>query len=662
MNKPLHLPLGVIWLIALSCSALADTAELQPLTVYGQRLETDDPIQTPGSDTVIHLADLPSIPSGSVANLLESRAGLPPFSFFGDPGLGSPIIRGFSENSSSRTLILLDGIPISSPDLSASPWFQFPVSGLSKVAVLRGSRTVRYGSGALGGVISLESQASRDDFTGSLETIFGSFASETYRAHLSLPLHDWSLGLNLDLNSRSGYRDHSGFDSTAWSTFLLSPENDTFEGRWFLSGSTLEFDNPGSLSRRQFFDNPRQSFVARFNLEDQFINENENLRAAQKLTWNLSKDLTLSSNTSWRNRLRESNFGAGSHSDQDLKTWFQEVVLSQKKDLFSWELGLRAQLDDLRNTRFADQARNDTVGIANLDRESIGAFALARYEFNNQFALTGGAGWDHWTLAAETEDFLSPADPTLNFARQRSGQGLSAEIALNYDLSENLNTWLRYDRIYRFPVADEIAAYQGFILAEPFNADLDAERGHALELGWNYQKSSWKYEGALFSQWLEGEIGFDFRQNLNVNFADTHRLGLENRLSYQSDRWDLSLNHSLTYARYRSGEFRGNDVPLVPRHIFSARADWQASDKFSLGLEALALDSSPEGNDFANRQEKLPGRWLFNGELGWQLNEDLRLNLRADNIFDKRYATLKFQGQWYPGNGRKISLGLNYQF
>lgn len=643
-------------------SATAEPVELEPLIVYGKRVIKSDLIAVPGSDTIIPLADLQSPVSGSLADLLESHGGLPVLSFYGDPGLGSPVVRGFGENASSRTLILLDGIPVGSPDLSANPWFQFPVSGLEQLSILRGSRTVRYGSGALGGVIALETRASDAELEGSLETLLGSFASETYRGRLSLPLGDWSLGVHLDRNLSEGYRASSGFDSTAWSAVLQSPENERFAGRWFLSGSDLEFENPGSLSRAQFVDNPRQSINERFGFADQFINQSRSIRAAQKLLWKSGDDRKLTLNASWLRRERESNFGPGSHSDQDLDTWFLEGVFTDRRGDFSFEIGLRSQLDQLDNSRFAEIQRKTLFGTADLERGSFGAFILARQELSDRLALTAGIGWDRWSLDTATHDFNSPDDPALNFSRDRNDDGLSAELSLELDFKKDWTAWLRYDRIYRFPVADEIAAYQGYLLAEPFNADLAPERGHGVELGWEFDRDPWRYQGALFSQWLEGEIGFDFRENLNVNFADTRRLGLENRLDWQNDSWAVSLNHSLTFARYRSGDFRGSDVPLVPRQIFSGRVDWSPIARLSLGLEALHVGSSPEGNDFENSREELPSRWLFNSSARWKVRENLDFHLKVENLLAEHYATLKYQDQWYPGNGRKLVIGLKYEF
>ena len=57
---------------------------------------------------------------------------------------------------------------------------------------------------------------------------------------------------------------------------------------------------------------------------------------------------------------------------------------------------------------------------------------------------------------------------------------MAAEISLNYRQNENLSLWLGYDRVYRYPVCDERASYQGYDLAENINQDLDAKRGRQL--------------------------------------------------------------------------------------------------------------------------------------------------------------------------------------
>ncbi len=658
-----------VFLIAGESMLLVDLAhgeadQLRPLLVIGQ--VDEDPV--PGKRFVFSQEEIEESGADSVVNLLENRAGLPVLSFFGDPGLGSPVIRGFGENASSRTLILLDGIPLNRPDLGSAPWFQLPLSSMKKVEVMKGSRTVRYGSAALAGVISLETKAATEEFGGNLEVIRGSFDSQIHRGSILVPFRDWSMGLHLEHNESEGYREHSQHESRAWSAVVKSPESESFQGKWFFSGSRLNFENPGSLSEEMFRENPRQSRnLPREGEVDQFENANESFRVAQSLLWNWGKGQSLEVNSSWLRRERESNFGRMSHSDQTLETLTLESVWSGEKAGWSWQLGIRGQLDELENERFNELERVNSLGTGELDRRSIGLFVLGRYAFENHWALTAGAGWDRWSLEAKTFDATFPNDDQLNLDASRAGDGVAAEISLSYERDENWRAWLRYDRVYRFPVIDEIASYQGFVLTDPFNANLDSETGHSIELGWEYERDRWSLETTVFSQWLDDEIAFDFVENNNVNFADTHRFGIENRFQGDFESWEAHLNHSLTFARYRSGEFlgtslRGKSIPLVPKHLLSARVRWKPSERLTVDFEAQYVDDSPEGNDFRNENSELPSRWLFNTQTRWAVDENLELFLKIDNLFDQQYATVKFLNRWYPGAGRKISFGGQWTF
>ncbi|RMG22941.1 MAG: TonB-dependent receptor [Bacteroidetes bacterium] len=70
-------------------------------------------------------------------------------------GMGAPVIRGLS---GSRSLILIDGIRLSTPLASPAP-FSFlstvDPAQLSRVELLRGSGATQYGNGAMGGVLQL---------------------------------------------------------------------------------------------------------------------------------------------------------------------------------------------------------------------------------------------------------------------------------------------------------------------------------------------------------------------------------------------------------------------------------------------------------------------------------------------------------------------------
>lgn len=62
---------------------------------------------------------------------------------------------GFAYNTGSRVLLLLDGMPILTPDSEGIPFDALPFAQIERIEVLKGPGSALYGSGALGGVINV---------------------------------------------------------------------------------------------------------------------------------------------------------------------------------------------------------------------------------------------------------------------------------------------------------------------------------------------------------------------------------------------------------------------------------------------------------------------------------------------------------------------------
>lgn len=62
---------------------------------------------------------------------------------------------GFSYGAGSRVMLLMDDMPILTPDLGYADWDFLPIENLEQIEILKGSASVLYGSSALNGVINL---------------------------------------------------------------------------------------------------------------------------------------------------------------------------------------------------------------------------------------------------------------------------------------------------------------------------------------------------------------------------------------------------------------------------------------------------------------------------------------------------------------------------
>jgi len=233
---------------------------------------------------------------------------------------------------------------------------------------------------------------------------------------------------------------------------------------------------------------------------------------------------------------------------------------------------------------------------------------------------------------------------------------------VRWESGRGLNSWLRYDRLYRLPSTDEIASYQGYPLTVPFNDQLAAETGHQVELGAEYVSGGWNLRLNGFIQWLEGEIAYDYLQNLNLNFADTRRIGAEGEVAYRTARWETVLRYTWLTAEFQDGAYRGNAVYLVPEQEATALLAWRPLEELLLQGEYQFVGSAFEGNDFQNDQPKLPEYGVLNFMVRWEPKPGFSIYGRVNNVLDERYATVKYNGVWYPAAGRQMQVGIRKEF
>lgn len=120
------------------------------------------------------------------------------------PSRQAPALRGLGGTSASRTLVLLDGIPINEPFAGWMHWSRIPLAFVRQAEVVRGGGSVVWGDRALGGVINLITAEPRANSL-SLTAAGGSFS--TVRTSAVATVRRDRLGLLLagDYSETDGY-------------------------------------------------------------------------------------------------------------------------------------------------------------------------------------------------------------------------------------------------------------------------------------------------------------------------------------------------------------------------------------------------------------------------------------------------------------------------
>ena len=456
--------------LLLLASAGAQVYELPHVVVEADALREEEErgaegVAVAGNRTILSREELARATQNSLSEVLETKAGIPFTSFLGNSDLATPQLRGFGENAQLRTLVAVDGLPVSRSDLSVQPWSQFPAQSLQEVTVLRGGRTVRYGPDALAGVIALETRRPSEEFEGSLAVTFGS--DETFRQRLSLSsgVAGWGAALQVENFSSDGYRDNSARESTTANFSLISPKADWGSYRLTVGATRAFFEDPGALSLSQFRRDPRSSSIFDEDLENETLSLGNRLQLSLGEGW----DLVLKGSASLSRR--EANFQQ-QVNEGDFIEGSGEVALTWKGEQWIVETGLRGRWSSLNFERLSRIEEQD----ADLSRASFGGFLATRWEPDSQWTFSVGASWDRYLLSGDASSATSPTDVSLNFDDSaNTGEG-AFELGVEYQLSEQAKVWTRYDRSVRFPVLDEVAFFQGFSSAIPFNANLQPEK------------------------------------------------------------------------------------------------------------------------------------------------------------------------------------------
>lgn len=167
----LALPAGPV--LAQSAPADADASSgNHQIVVTGKGL-AETPA-TPAYDTqVIDHDQIVSTSSGRLEDALQNVAGFQQFrrsdSRSSNPSAQGITLRALGGNATSRALVLLDGVPMVDPFFGYVPFSAIAPERLSNIRVTRGGGSGPFGSGALAGVIELDSADARDLglFTGS---------------------------------------------------------------------------------------------------------------------------------------------------------------------------------------------------------------------------------------------------------------------------------------------------------------------------------------------------------------------------------------------------------------------------------------------------------------------------------------------------------------
>lgn len=604
--------------------------------------------------------------SGRIENILSDVAGFQQFrrsdSRSANPSAQGATLRSLGGNASSRTLILLDGVPQADPFFGYIPFSAITPDRLSSVRVTRGGGNGAFGAGAVAGTIELNS-AGRDDLP-------GAYAAAYYGSNDAREL---SAGVATNLGAGfatvSGRWDRGdGFFTTprdvrqasdvraaykSWSTALravapLAPDVELqFRGLVFQDKRTLRFAGADSSSEGQdasirIVSQGRWQWDALAYIQSR--NFSNIVISATSLRKTLDQRNTPSNGIGGKIELRPP---VGNAHNLRIGTDARLARGELFEDVYSAVTG---QVTARRNAG----GRTATVG----------AFAENDWTLG-RLTLTAGLRADRWTI---NNGFFAERASSGSVVRDdqfadRAGWQTSARAGGLFAAGNGVALRAAAYTGFRLPTLNELyRPFTVFPVATRANERLTVEKLRGIEAGLDYEAANLSFGATLFYNRLDDAIanvtiGTNLRRRDNVDaiVAKGVELSAAAQIDSVSITASYAYSHSEVQASGTAAALDGLTPAQSPRHAASATVRWTPIANHILSATARYVGAQFEDDLEANI---LPSALTFDGFVQIPVAKGLMLIGRAENILNEQVVTRKVGTSVDLGTPRTLWIGL----
>lgn len=634
--------------------------QLDPVVVtatgFEQTLE-----DAPASITVIPREELKKKSFQDVTDALKDVPGV----VITGGGSGSDIsIRGMAPK---YTMILINGKRQNSretrPNSDGSGieqgWLP-PVQAIERIEVIRGPMSSLYGSEAMGGVINIITRKVPEKLTGSLRNEMtlqeDSDSGNIYQSsfYLGAPLVDDILGLQVYGQKRRRQEDHivDGFnkqDVTSGTVKLAFEPNDDHD---FIA----EF----SRTRQKRIATPGKS-MAQFNSN------------------NLPNDPSRSTYDKYRYAVTHiGHWGAATSNTYVQHEKFdnpvRDMYLKNTEFNTQWTVLLGTHMAsigfDYLNENLDDFGNQYDPQTAHLKRYQWALFAEDEWQLTEDFALTGGA------RMTRDENYGTHWTPRL-YGLWHATEQIS--------LKGGVSTGFRAPSL-RQAVADWGQITGGRNSAVPAiimgNPDLQPEKSVSEEVGIVWDNRDGRVISLTFfnTEYKDkisevrrctdtsgghgchvqpGDSGYKYISD-RVNVDRANMRGVEATLTWAlRDDLRLSTNYTYTHSKQKTGAYAGQPLNKMPKHMFNATLDWQASEQLGFWSRVNFRGKTSDYLSRGKMAQATPSFTFFDVGGDYRFNDNVSMGFGIYNVLDKR-VTDETYGAVYDGRRYWTYLALEF--
>ncbi len=583
------------------------TRETLPVSKIGQAVD------------VLTDADIKSYQSLSVSDLLARTTDLHIVANGGPGASGASSIRG---SGADQVLYLLDGIALNDPsqvgggvDLGV-----LSTGDAERIEVLRGPLSTLWGSGAVGGVVSITTRRATQPLEGDLSVEgFDHYGAARLGVGGKADRLNWRVFAS-GLNDRGVSAAASGTEADGFTQTQVSAR---------ASYGVTDHVTLTGLAAKTHNYTEVDGYDLNFNFTDtDETSLNDATLAAIGLTAKydaIEHTLSVSATETERNLYDATRTPTFEGRGRSLTADYHLVYrLSDATRLLA---GLRHQQDEMR-TRSTwtplQTAEQDLTSIYGQVRHDFGVASVAFSARHDESSSFGGQDIVQASVSV-------PAGPW----RFRASAGQGVKVPSLYQLYSDYG-----------------------------NPDLQPEKALTVDGGVDYSFASGQVSVTVFTRDIDNLIGFDSCWPAAAALCATHPFGFYDNIDKSeangvelewvqdlSDRLHLRGNLTALNTRNESIGLEGKELARKPNLLANLDLSYDVSDTLNL---AIGLRHAGDAFDNAANTVMLDAYTLTDLRARYRLNDRVELYSRIENLTDQRYETAAGYGQL----GRRLWIGI----
>ena len=616
--------------------------------------------ETPASIVSLSKEEIKTNASPVIDDVLRQSVG---FSLFrrsnsrnANPTTQGASFRGIGSSGASRSLVLLEGVPLNDPFGGWILWNRVPTVAIERVEVLRGGASSLYGSNALSGAINIIPRKSAEKINFSAELFGGTQKTLSASTFFGFKQKDWTLDFVASNFQTKGYKIVDEAQRGLVDEFAGS-KNSNFSGRIARNFKTLGevFIKPsyfGEVRSNGTGLQTNRTHLRQLVLGGEINSANYQLPITNyQLRWNfyggtqvydqIFSTVSADRNSESLNRIQRvpsQNFGFSSQFSTTFKNQTFLVGFETKE--------VRGASNEIA---VANNRVTSLIGSGG--RERTYAFYFQDFAKIGKFVLVGNLRFDKWQnfRALSSTRTLSTNQTTTNIFPNRTENAFSPQLSILYQLPKKFSLFASVSRSFRAPSLNEL--YRAFRVGNVLtlaNENLKAEKANNFETGLSYSKQHIYLRGNFFWTEVSNPVSnvtlsqtpsLITRQRQNVGKTRSRGFELENET-----RWkDFVFSVGYLFADSRIVDFPANRnvenlrTPQVSRHQLTfqtrfAKKDWSfafqgrtASKQFDDDLNTFELEPYFQLDAFASKNFK----------------ENFQVFIGIENSFNSQYSVGK---------------------